>query len=78
MFFQSLRDFHQIKFELDTRRVNYLLKMQFKSRVIRLESFARSIFFKSRRRSKLCFSKKKSNFETYYFSMYIVANHLDN
>jgi hypothetical protein len=74
--FQSLSDFHQIKFEFNTWRVKYLLKMQFKSRVIRLEFFARSIFFKSRRRWRLNFREKKSNFEIYYFSMYIVSNHL--
>jgi hypothetical protein len=76
MFFQSLSDFHQIKFEFNARRVKYLLQMQFKSRVIRFESFARSVFFKSRRRWRLNFREKKSNFEAYYISMYIVSNHL--
>jgi hypothetical protein len=76
MFFQILSDFHQIKLEFNTRRVKYLLKMQFKSRVIRFEFFARSVFFKSRRRWRLDFREKKSNFEVYYFSMYIVSNHL--
>ncbi len=72
-FFQSLRDFDQLKLEFDIWRVKYLLKKQIKRRLCNDESFARSIFFYSRRRSRVCFLKKKSNFKVCHYNIFIIS-----
>ncbi len=72
-FFQTLQDFDQIKLEFDTWRVKYFLKKQIKRRVCNNKSFVRSIFFYFRRRSRMCFLKKKSNFKTCYYNIFIIS-----
>jgi hypothetical protein len=47
--------------------------MQINTRVFRVESFVESIFFYSRRRSRVCFLEKKSNFKACYDSMFIIS-----
>jgi hypothetical protein len=53
--------------------MKYTLKMQNKSRASRVESFVESIFFYSRRRSRMCFLEKKSNFKACYDNMFIIS-----
>jgi hypothetical protein len=71
--FQRQLNFHQIKTKLDIKEMKYILKMQNKSRAFRVESFVESIFFYSRRRSRMCFFEKKSNLKACYDSMFIIS-----
>jgi hypothetical protein len=71
--FQRQLNFHQIKTKLDIKEMKYTLKMQNKSWAFRVEFFVESIFFYSRRRSRMCFLEKKSNFKACYDNMFIIS-----
>jgi hypothetical protein len=70
--FESVRTFHKNKLVHIIWWEEYLLNMQINSRVCRVESFARSIFFKSRCRLKARFFQNEWTFKAYkYKTLYM-------
>jgi hypothetical protein len=63
--FRWLLNFHQIISKHDIQKMKYTLKMQNKNRAFLLESFIRSIFFNSRRRSRARFLQNEWIFKAY-------------
>jgi hypothetical protein len=61
--FQSVQTFHQITSKHDIQEIKYTLKMQDKNRALVVESFIRSIFFNSRRRSRARFFQNEWTFK---------------
>jgi hypothetical protein len=70
--FESVRTFHKNKLVHIIWWEEYLLNMQINSRVCRVESFARPIFFKSRCRSRARFFQNEWTFKAYkYKTLYM-------